>query len=163
VNAIGGAYSKAQKYEYFPVDELHPSFADEPYSLSYVPPPPPLAKLTRSQSPSKQISEIQGTAFARSHPDMSISCFRFHHVVPSKKSMSGDESLLKNAKDLWGWTQSHAAGRACLLAVEAVWTGCEVMYVVGEEHCVPGWDAEALAEVYFPDAVLRKRLAPDEG
>lgn len=34
VNAIGGVYSKVQKYDYFPLDEDHPPFVDEPYSLS---------------------------------------------------------------------------------------------------------------------------------
>ncbi|KAJ1311536.1 hypothetical protein OPQ81_010020 [Rhizoctonia solani] len=149
VNAIGGAYSQDRnlKYEYFPVDEKHPSFADEPYSLS------------------KSIAELQADAFARAYPNMTISSLRFHHVVPEKKRMSGEESLKKNSFDLWGWTESIAAGRACLLALEAEWTGAEVMYIIGEEHCVvPGeGTAEELAKRYFPRAVLRKNFGPQEG
>jgi hypothetical protein len=106
---------------------------------------------------------MQAMTFARAHPHMSISCLRFHHVVPEKKCMQGAESIRKNARDLWGWTESHAAGRACLLALEVDWTGAEVFYVIGEEHCVPDVDAEALAKEFFPEAVLRKRLEPREG
>ncbi|CAE6512745.1 unnamed protein product [Rhizoctonia solani] len=149
VNAIGGAYSQENnvKYQYFPVDEKHPSFADEPYALS------------------KSIGELQAEALARAHPNMSISSLRFHHVVPEKKRMSGEESLKKNSLDLWGWTESLAAGRACLLALEVEWTGAEVIYIIGEEHCVvPGeGTTEELAKRYFPEAVLRKKFGPQEG
>lgn len=142
VNAIGGAYSQFQnlKYEYFPVDEEHPYFTDEPYALS------------------KQIAEIQAQAFSRAYPHMSISCLRFHHVVPEKKVMQGAESLLKNAHDLWGWTESRAAGRACLLALEAEWTGAEIFYAIAEDHCVPNGDSEGLAKEYFPEAVIRRKF-----
>lgn len=112
----------------------------------------------------KQIAEVQAQAFARAYPHMSISSFRFHHVVPEKKVMRGAESLLKNAKDLWGWTETRAAGRACLLALEVEWTGAEIFYAIGEEHCVPDVDSEALAKEYFPEAVLRQQFTrPDEG
>ncbi|QRV90790.1 UDP-galactose 4-epimerase [Ceratobasidium sp. AG-Ba] len=131
INAIGGAYSKVQKYEYFPIDEDHPPFVDEPYSLS------------------KQISEVQAFSFSRAHPDMSISCLRFHHVVPARKHMTGAEALRDNAKDLWGWTDSLAAGRAILLALE--------------EHCADGVKAEDLAKVHFPEAVMKKKMGDKEG
>ncbi|KAG8727073.1 UDP-glucose 4-epimerase 5, partial [Ceratobasidium sp. 428] len=143
INAIGGAYSKVQKYEYFPLDENHPPFVDEPYSLS------------------KQISEFQAQCFARAHPTMSISCLRFHHVVPERKHFVG-EHIPGAATDLWGWTDSLAAGRAMLLALEAPWTGCEVMYIVGEEHCADGGKAEELAKTYFPEAVVRRKMGDQE-
>jgi UDP-glucose 4-epimerase len=34
VNAIGGEYSRAPRYDYFPIDEQHPTYAEHPYSLS---------------------------------------------------------------------------------------------------------------------------------
>ncbi|CAE6396030.1 unnamed protein product [Rhizoctonia solani] len=149
VNAIGGIYSQERnvKYYYFPVDEKHPSFADDPYALS------------------KSIAELQAEVFARAHPNMSISSLRFHHVVSEKKRLSGEESLKKNSLDLWGWTESFAAGRACLLALEVEWTGAEVMYIIGEEQCVlPGeCTTEELAKRYFPEATLRKDFGPQEG
>ncbi|KAF8760905.1 GDP-mannose 4,6 dehydratase [Rhizoctonia solani] len=129
------------------IDENHPSFADEPYSIS------------------KSIAELQAQAFARAYPNMSISALRFHHVVPEKKRFSGEESLKRNSFDLWGWTESVAAARACLLALEVEWTGAEVMYIIGEEQCVLPGEAttEELAKRYFPDAVLRKKFGPQDG
>lgn len=126
---------------------------------------PPLYYLTHYSDCGcrKQIAEIQAIAFARAYPDMTISCFRFHHVVPTKKCMQGPESIRKNSRDLWGWTESGAAGRACLLALEADWTGAEIFYAIGEEHCVPGGNAEAMAKEFFPSAVLRTRLEPGQG
>src|SRR5690242_11715337 len=32
INAIGGVYSRAPRYDYFPVDEQHPTYAEDPYS-----------------------------------------------------------------------------------------------------------------------------------
>ncbi|ELU41412.1 Epimerase domain-containing protein [Rhizoctonia solani AG-1 IA] len=149
VLTTGGCYSQERnlKYQYFPVDENHPSFADEPYSIS------------------KSIAELQAQAFARAYPNMSISALRFHHVVPEKKRFSGEESLKRNSFDLWGWTESVAAARACLLALEVEWTGAEVMYIIGEEQCVLPGEAttEELAKRYFPDAVLRKKFGPQDG
>ncbi len=34
MNAIGGAFSQSPKYDYFPLDEQHPTYAEDPYSLS---------------------------------------------------------------------------------------------------------------------------------
>ncbi|CAE6492042.1 unnamed protein product [Rhizoctonia solani] len=200
VNAIGGAYSQERnlRYHYFPVDEKHPSFVDEPYALSnlryhyfpvdekhpsFVDEPYALSKsiaelqaeaFAHEKHPSfvdepyalsKSIAELQAEAFARAYPNMSISSLRFHHVVPEKKRMSGEESLKVNSFDLWGWIECPAAGRACLLALEVEWTGAEVIYIVGEEHCVvPGeGTTEELARKYFPEAVLRKKFGPQEG
>ncbi|KAG9118399.1 hypothetical protein FRC07_007104 [Ceratobasidium sp. 392] len=93
---------------------------------------------------------------------MSISCLRFHHVVPERKHFIGDD-VQHGATDLWGWTDALAAGRAMLLALEVPWTGCEIMYVVGEEHCADGMKAEDLAKKHFPDAVLRRKMGDKEG
>lgn len=77
--------------------------------------------------------------------------------------VGGLEAAIQNSKDLFGWTDAKAAGRACLLALEVSWTGMEVMYIVGEEHCATGCDAETLLQECFPTAVLKKRLEPNEG
>ncbi|MEC8259490.1 MAG: NAD(P)-dependent oxidoreductase, partial [SAR324 cluster bacterium] len=55
INAIGGVYSRLPTYDYFPVDEEHPTYNEDPYSLS------------------KWILEIQGDCFARRREDVSIS------------------------------------------------------------------------------------------
>ncbi len=49
VNAIGGAYSRAPRFDYFPLDEAHPSYNEDPYSLS------------------KWICEQQAASIARRH------------------------------------------------------------------------------------------------
>ena len=33
INAIGGYYSRRPRYDYFPVDEEHPTYNEDPYSL----------------------------------------------------------------------------------------------------------------------------------
>ena len=47
INAIGGVFSRAPRYDYFPVDEQHPTYAEDAYSLS------------------KWVLEQQADAFAR--------------------------------------------------------------------------------------------------
>src|SRR5215813_10746468 len=34
INAVGGAFSRAPRYDYFPLDERHPTYAEDAYSLS---------------------------------------------------------------------------------------------------------------------------------
>ncbi|KAG9077830.1 hypothetical protein FS749_010225 [Ceratobasidium sp. UAMH 11750] len=77
--------------------------------------------------------------------------------------MLSTEAVKSNAVDLWGWTDSLAAGRAMLLALEVPWTGCEVMYVVGEEHCADGLKADELARTYFPEASVRSKMGDAQG
>src|SRR5690349_15089413 len=59
INAIGGAFSRSPHYDYFPVDEKHPTYAEDPYSLS------------------KWVTEQQADSFARRFEWMTISSFRF--------------------------------------------------------------------------------------
>jgi UDP-glucose 4-epimerase len=47
INAIGGVWSRNPRYDYFPLDEQHPTYAEDPYSMS------------------KWALEQQGDAFAR--------------------------------------------------------------------------------------------------
>ncbi len=34
VNAIGLSYSRTPRFDYFPIDEAHPNYSEDPYSLS---------------------------------------------------------------------------------------------------------------------------------
>ncbi|HXR21658.1 MAG TPA: NAD(P)-dependent oxidoreductase, partial [Acidimicrobiales bacterium] len=34
INALGGAFSKRPRYDYFPLDEEHPTYNEDPYGLS---------------------------------------------------------------------------------------------------------------------------------
>ena len=60
INAIGGVFSRAPRYNYFPLDEQHPTYAEDPYSLS------------------KWVLEQQADAFARRFEWMTIASLRFH-------------------------------------------------------------------------------------
>ena len=70
VNAVGCAWSRSPRYDYFPLDEEHPGYAEDPYSLS------------------KWICEQQADAVARRYPEMGICSFRYHMVVPERAGPS---------------------------------------------------------------------------
>src|SRR5689334_5576452 len=67
INAIGGAFSRSPRYDYFPVDEKHPTYSEDPYSLS------------------KWVTEQQADSFARRFEWMTISSFRFHWLLESRE------------------------------------------------------------------------------
>ena len=138
INAIGGAYSRWPRYDYFPVDEGHSTYNEDPYSLS------------------KWICEQQGDTFARRYETMSISSLRFHGVVPDRAAMThrSAEGMERAAKHLWGYTRLDATARACLLALSVQWTGHEVFYIVAPDSAMdhPSRD---LAERFFPDVPIR--------
>ena len=67
VNALGGAFSRRARYDYFPLDEDHPTYAEDPYSLS------------------KWVLECQADAFARRYLTMQIASLRFHWLMESRE------------------------------------------------------------------------------
>jgi UDP-glucose 4-epimerase len=69
VNATGLAYSRWPRFDYFPLDEEHPTYNEDPYSLS------------------KWICEEQGNSFARRYERMTIASLRFHAVVPERATL----------------------------------------------------------------------------
>jgi nucleoside-diphosphate-sugar epimerase len=137
INAIGGAYSRWPRYDYFPVDEGHPTYNEDPYSLS------------------KWICEMQGDSFARRYETMSISSLRFHGVVQDRAAMMRYGSIEERAaKHLWGYTRLDATARACLLALSVQWTGHEVFYIVAPDTAMDQPSRE-LAGRHFPDVPIR--------
>lgn len=113
VNAIGHAFSRKPRYDYFPLDELHPNYSEEPYSLS------------------KWILEEQGKAFARRYEDMVIASMRFHLTVPNRQMAIDIYETHPNVdKHLWAWTRLEAAADACLLSLTAPFSGHEAFYIV---------------------------------
>lgn len=143
INAIGGVFSRAPRYNYFPVDEKHPSYAEDPYSLS------------------KWVLEQQADAFARRFESMSIASLRFHGLV-AQRQISVDMSQRFGsiaARHLWAYTALKSASVACLLSLTADFKGHEVFYIVGGQTVVeePSLD---LARQYYPDTEIRGDL-PD--
>ncbi len=142
VNAIGGAYSRAPHYDYFPLDEHHPTYAEDSYSLS------------------KWICEQQADALARRYETMTIASLRLHWVVPDRSVPAqhhvGQSPRL--AKDLWGYTSFAAAARACLLSLTANFTGSETFYIVAPDTSTDVPSLE-LAARFYPQVPVRGDLS----
>ncbi|MCX5495699.1 NAD-dependent epimerase/dehydratase family protein [Kaistia dalseonensis] len=141
VNAIGLSFSRAAHFDYLPLDEAHPNYSEEPYGLS------------------KWICEQQADMFARRYEGIRISSMRFHLVTDERAKAveiygRASEDL---AKHLWAYTLYDAASRACLLALEAPFTGHEVFYIVAPDT-VMDVPSRELAARFFPDVPIRGDL-----
>lgn len=146
INAIGSAYSRWPRYEYLPLDEAHPTYNEDPYSLS------------------KWIMEQQADSFARRYEDMRIASLRFHWVVPDRATAVQARDRFGSAvsKHLWAYTSAPAAASACLKAITAQYTGHEVFFIVAPDTIMdtPSLD---LARQFFPDVPLRGDLPGTRG
>ncbi|WP_417310499.1 NAD-dependent epimerase/dehydratase family protein [Devosia sp.] len=141
VNAIGHAFSREPRYDYFPIDENHPNYSEEPYSLS------------------KWICEQQADAFARRYEDIRISSMRFHWVVPEREMAASRFNIAPQvAHHLWAYTRFDAAAAACLASLTADFKGHEVFYIVAPDSTMEGPSRE-LAEKHFPNVEIRGSFA----
>ncbi|NJN16317.1 MAG: NAD(P)-dependent oxidoreductase [Oscillochloris sp.] len=142
INAIGAAYSRRPRFDYFPLDENHPTYAEDPYSLS------------------KWICEQQADAIARRYEQMTIGSLRFHWVIEERPNMADyphipPESLVRN---LWAYTRLEAAARACLAVLSADYRGHETFFITAPTT-VSAEDSLALARRWYPDAEIRGDLS----
>ncbi len=146
INAIGGHYSRKPRYDYLPLDEDHPTYAEDAYSLS------------------KWLGEQQADAVCRLHEDMTVSSLRFHWITPQPPSWGvGDEQALQtHAKHMWGWTSRDAAVRSCLLGLSATFTGHEAFFVVAPTTLATVSSAELHAR-FHPDVPVRHPLTGSAG
>ena len=146
INAIGGRFSRWPRYDYFPVDERHPTYAEDPYSLS------------------KWICEQQADAVARRYEDLSIASLRLHGVVRDRSRTAGwaDTPQRIAERQLWGYTLAEAAARACLLGVTADFAGHEVFYIVAPETMVDTPSLELRAR-FYPEVPVRGDLVGTSG
>lgn len=137
VNAIGHAYSRHPRYDFFPLDETHANYSEDPYSLS------------------KWICEQQADAFVRRYDGMTIASMRFHYVVPEREMAArvypADGPNVD--KHLWAWTNLNAAADACLRSVNAAFKGHEVFYIVSPTTTVEVPSLE-LAARHFPNVPI---------
>lgn len=136
VNAIGHAFSRKPRYDYFPIDELHPNYSEDPYSLS------------------KWILEEQGKAFARRYEHMIIASMRFHLTVPNRQMAIDQYNNRADVdKHLWAWTRLDAAADACLRSLQASFRGHEAFHIVSPTTTseVPSL---TLAASHFPDVPI---------
>jgi nucleoside-diphosphate-sugar epimerase len=141
VNAIGGVYSREPRYDYFPVDEAHPTYAEDAYSMS------------------KWAAEQQAAAFARRLPGLSVACLRLHALRDREYVASRLRDRPEaGRKDLWGYTPMPAAARACVNAVTGNLGGCEILYVVAADTWSPEPSLD-LRDRYYPGVPVRGDLS----
>lgn len=141
VNALGGVFSREPRFEYFPIDEQHPAFPEDAYSLS------------------KLLGEQQAAAFARRHDDLSISALRLHALREREEMATRFAKTPETVrKDLWGFTPLAQAARACLCSLTAEIDGFEVFYLVADQTYVEVESAE-LAQRFYPDVPVRGDLS----
>ena len=141
INAIGGAFSRSPRYDYFPVDEQHPTYAEDPYSLS------------------KWVLEQQADAFARRYDWLSIASLRFHWLVDSRERAARLTASFGagGIRHLWAYTSLKAASRACLLSLTAEFAGHEVFYIVAPQTAVSELSLD-LARTHYPNTPIRGDL-----
>ncbi|MBO0744891.1 MAG: NAD(P)-dependent oxidoreductase [Candidatus Dormibacteraeota bacterium] len=149
VNAIGTSFSRWPRYDYLPLDEKHPTYAEDPYALS------------------KWVCEAQADSFCRLHSDLAIASMRFSWIVESRAAgiaiRESRGGLDRAVKELWGYTDLAAAARACVDAVAgSSWVGSEAFYLVAPRTMATRPSAELVA-AHYPDVALRHSLAGFEG
>lgn len=146
INAIGGRFSRVPRYDFFPIDESHPSYAEDPYSLS------------------KSICEQQADACARANPGMSIASLRPHAITDDpaelQRWVGSPQRILE--RHLWGWVRRSETARAFLLSVTTDLGGHEVFNIVAPETMVDAPSRELAAE-HYPDVPIRNELAGHVG
>jgi UDP-glucose 4-epimerase len=142
VNAIGLAFSRRARFDYFPLDERHATRCEDPYSLS------------------KWLCEQQADAFARRHEDAVFASLRFHYVTPERARAEAHYLPKSDEAEthLWGYTLSETAAEACLASLTAEFFGHEVFFVTGPDTVHPRPSAE-LAREYFPDVPVTGDLS----
>lgn len=146
INAIGGAFSRAPRYDFFPLNEHHPTYAEDPYSLS------------------KWVLEQQGDAIARRYPYLTIASLRFHWLLASRDravELTKENSELA-VRHLWAYTLMREACCACLLAVTADFRGHENFYIVAPQTCTSE-ETAALCRKHYPHTEIHKELSGHDG
>jgi UDP-glucose 4-epimerase len=142
VNAIGLSFSRVPRFDYFPIDERHPNYVEEPYSLS------------------KWICEQQADSFARRYDAIRIASMRFHLVVPDRADAARRYGVTTQevAKHLWAYTLFDSAADACLLSLEASFRGHEAFYITAPDTVMETPSLE-LAARFHPNVPVRGDLS----
>jgi UDP-glucose 4-epimerase len=142
INAIGGAFSRSPRYDYFPVDEKHPTYSEDPYSLS------------------KWVMEQQADAFARRYDWMTLASLRFHWLLDTRDQAVKNAEKMKelSVRHLWAYTLLDEASRAILLSLTADFDGHEVFYITAPTTASDQSSLE-LARQYYPQVEIRGDFA----
>lgn len=146
INAVGAAYSRRPHYDYLPLDEAHPTYNEDPYSLS------------------KWICEQQADSIARRYEGMTIASLRLHWVADGRPDLSRHPDISPEAlaRTLWGYTALEAAARACLAVIDADYSGHEAFFIVAPANLL-GEEALALKRRFYPDVEWRGPMGGPSG
>lgn len=147
VNAVGAGFSKGiTPRPYFPIDEDHPTFAEDGYALS------------------KWLGEEMGEAFVRRRPGkVQIASMRFHGLKSKERQKELNaapelsDAFGNSAKSFWGWTDIAEAARACVQAIEVDFEGHEAFFINGEDSSAVEPTEELIKKVY-PEAEIRSPM-----
>jgi nucleoside-diphosphate-sugar epimerase len=143
VNAVGAAFNLSLiPPEYLPLDEAHPTRAQDPYSLS------------------KWVGEQIADGFARRRR-VQIASFRLHALMRdgelAEHCPARGRDPERHAGDFWSYTSLRDAARAMRLALEAEWEGHEVFFVNAADTCLTIPTADAI-RLYYPTVGVREEL-----
>lgn len=141
INAIGSAYSKQPHYDYFPLDERHPSYVEDTYGLS------------------KWLGEQMAEAAARRNPELSISSLRLHFAVEDRAEAITARTRQGEIvhKHLWGYVRYDAISRGVSLAIGLGIPGHQVYNLVAPDT-VEDIPTRLLIEKWYPNVLMKRPL-----
>jgi nucleoside-diphosphate-sugar epimerase len=142
INAVGATWSRWPRYDYLPVDEDHPTYNEDAYSLS------------------KWLAEAQADSLTRRYDGFSVASLRLHAFVHDRQealdwaAREGEEWA---ARGLWGYTTAAMLADACLRSCRADFRGHQAFFIAAPDTAA---DAESagLHQRWFPDVPLRQPL-----
>ena len=134
INAIGAAFCREIVPPlYFPIDEEHPTRAEDGYSLS------------------KWAGEQIADGFARRR-ELQIASFRLHGLVTDEylKRLQNQPQIdpRQDARGFWGYLHVDDCARACRLAIENGWKGHETFFINASDTQLSVPTEEALDACY---------------
>ncbi|KAG9315079.1 hypothetical protein JVU11DRAFT_4191 [Chiua virens] len=139
VNVLRAIYSVKPQFEYFPIDELHPTLPDEPYGLS------------------KLVAEMQADTIVRRYPKMRVASLRLHFSVPTRaQAYKKDYERVKG--DLWSYVQEDSGAEAFIRAITMEndeWRGHEKFFIVAPRVAADE-DWLELKEAYFANVPVNE-------
>ena len=144
VNAIGAVFSRELVPPlYFPIDEDHPTRAEDAYSQS------------------KWLGEELAKGFCRRRK-VQIASMRFHGLWDharqrAHQASSNSDPTGRAAMHFWGWVDRWDAARACRMAIEREWDGHRAFFINAADTTLTVPTEEAIRRVY-PGVPVRKPL-----
>jgi UDP-glucose 4-epimerase len=139
VNAIGGCFSRKPRYDYFAVDEEHPSYCEDPYGLS------------------KREAELQADAMVAAHPGLSTISLRYHALISDRSERLDRQGADAPSRDLWGWTPLDEAAAATVRACAAPSDAHVVLNLVADTT-LSSTPTSELAARHYPDVPITAPL-----